>query len=124
LRQPVIAAIRGDAIGLGLELALACDLRVGTEKTRLGLPQVQYGQMPCNGGTTKLPRLVGFARGLQMILTGELICAEEALRFGLIHRIVTSENLIQEAVGLAREMSEKSPVSLSYARKRCTKVWT
>lgn len=117
LRQPVIAAIRGDAIGLGLELALACDLRVATEKTRLGLPQVQYGQMPCNGGTQRLPRLVGFARGLQMILTGELICAEEALRFGLIHRIVTSENLIQEAVGLACEMSEKSPVSLSYAKE-------
>ncbi len=117
LRQPVIAAIRGDAIGLGLELALACDLRIGVEKTRFGLPQVQYGQMPCNGGTQRLPRLIGLGRGLQIILTGALICAEEALRFGLIHRVVSSENLMQEAVGMAREMAEKSPVSLSYAKE-------
>jgi len=117
LRQPVIAAIRGDAIGLGLELALACDLRIGMERTHLGLPQIQHGQMPCNGGTQRLPRILGQGRALRMILTGELIRVEDACRLGLIHRIVSPENLMQEAVGMAREMAEKSPVSLSYAKE-------
>ncbi len=117
LRQPVIGAIRGDAVGLGLELALACDIRIGTENTRFGLPQIQSGSMPCNGGTQRLPRLIGLGRALRMILTGELIPAEDACRLGLIHRIVPNDNLMPAAIGMAREMGDKSPVSLSYAKE-------
>ena len=117
LKQPVIAAIRGSAVGLGLELALACDIRIGTEEARFGLPQIREGTIPSNGGTQRLPRLIGRSRALQMILTGESIDAGEALRAGLINRVVASEALMQSAKELAREMATKSPLSLSYAKE-------
>jgi enoyl-CoA hydratase/carnithine racemase len=117
LKQPVIAAIRGNAMGPGLELALACDIRIGTQDARFGLPQVGQGRMPADGGTQRLPRLVGRGKAMQMILTGEPIDAEEACRTGLIHRIVPSESLMQAATDMAREMAEKSPLSLSYCKE-------
>jgi enoyl-CoA hydratase/carnithine racemase len=117
LKQPVIAAIEGDAIGIGLELALACDIRVANENARFGFPQIHEGQIPSNGGTQRLPRLIGQAKATEIILTGELIDAGEALRIGLIHRIVSSDALMTAATDLAKEMSEKSPLSLSYAKE-------
>jgi enoyl-CoA hydratase/carnithine racemase len=117
LKQPVIAAIRGSAFGLGLELALACDIRIGTDEARFGLPQICEGTIPSNGGTQRLPRLIGRSRAMQMILTGESIDAGEALRAGLINRVVTSDELMQSAKELAREMATKSPLSLSYAKE-------
>jgi enoyl-CoA hydratase/carnithine racemase len=117
LKQPVIAAIGGDAIGIGLELALACDIRIASENARFGFPQISKGQIPSNGGTQRLPRLIGQAKTMEMILTGELIDAEEARRIGLIHRIVSSDALNNTATDLAKEMSEKSPLSLSYAKE-------
>jgi enoyl-CoA hydratase/carnithine racemase len=117
LKQPVIAAIGGDAVGVGLELALACDIRIANENARFGLPQVREGQIPSNGGTQRLPRLIGQAKATEMILTGGLIDAVEAQRMGLIHRIVSSDALMTAATDLAKEMSEKSPLSLSYAKE-------
>jgi enoyl-CoA hydratase/carnithine racemase len=117
LKQPVIAAIRGNALGLGLELALACDIRIGTESARFGLPQIQEGSVPSNGGTQRLPRLVGQGKALQMILTGEIIDAVEAHRIGLVNRIVASESLVGAATELARDMATKSPLSLSYVKE-------
>jgi|WetSurMetagenome_2_1015567.scaffolds.fasta_scaffold46822_3 1,4-dihydroxy-2-naphthoyl-CoA synthase len=117
LKQPVIAAIRGDAIGIGLELALACDLRIATEGARLGFPQIQKGRIPSNGGTQRLPRLIGHSKAMEMILTGDLINAEEARRWGLIHRVVPADALMSYATELANDMSEKSPLSLSYAKE-------
>ncbi len=117
LKLPVIAAIRGDAIGPALELALACDIRIGTENACFGLPQIRDGRIPCNGGTQRLPRLVGMGKAMQMILTGELIDAEEACRIGLINRVVDSGSLIKAAMVLAQEMAEKSPLSLSYVKE-------
>jgi enoyl-CoA hydratase/carnithine racemase len=117
LKQPVIAAIGGDAIGIGLELALACDIRIANENARFGFPQIREGQIPSNGGTQRLPRLIGQAKATEMILTGELIDAVDARRIGLIHRIVSSDALIAAATDLAKEMSEKSPLSLSYAKE-------
>jgi enoyl-CoA hydratase/carnithine racemase len=117
LKQPVIAAIQGDAIGIGLELALACNIRIANENARFGFPQIGEGQIPSNGGTQRLPRLIGQAKAMEMILTGELIDAGEALRVGLIHRIVSSGAVIAAATDMAREMSEKSPLSLSYAKE-------
>ncbi len=117
LKQPVIAAIRGDATGLGLELALACDIRVATEGARFGFPQIREGRIPSNGGTQRLPRLIGQAKAMQMILTGELIDAGEANRIGLIHRVVPSSTLMDSAMDLAKDMAEKSPLSLSYAKE-------
>jgi enoyl-CoA hydratase/carnithine racemase len=117
LKQPVIAAIRGDAIGLGLELALACDLRIGTDGARFGLPQVRNGWIPSNGGTQRLPRLVGQGRAMQMILTGELIDAAEACRIGLINRAVASGALAGTVMDMAQDMAAKSPLSLNYIKE-------
>ena len=117
LKQPVIAAIHGDATGLGLELALACDLRIGTENARFGFPQIREGLIPFNGGTQRLPRLIGQARAMQMILTGELIDAEEAGRAGLLNRVVPADALMSSAIELAQEMALKSPLSLSFAKE-------
>jgi len=117
LKQPVIAAIRGDAIGIGLELALACDIRIGTEDAFFGLPQVCEGVIPSDGGTQRLPRLIGQSRAMQMILTGESIDAGEAHRIGLINRVVPSDSLMQSASEITREMATKSPLSLSYAKE-------
>jgi enoyl-CoA hydratase/carnithine racemase len=117
LRQPVIAAIHGDAVGLGLELALACDFRIGTENARFGFPQICEGKIPSNGGTQRLPRLVGPTKAAQMILTGELIDSEEARRVGLLHRIVSSRALMDSAMEVAQEMAAKSPLSLGYAKE-------
>jgi enoyl-CoA hydratase/carnithine racemase len=117
LRQPVIAAIRGSALGLGLELALACDIRVGAEGACFGLPQVSEGKMPANGGTQRLPRLVGPARAMQMILTGESIDAVEAHRIGLINRMTAPESLMAFTMAMAQEMARKSPLSLSYTKE-------
>jgi enoyl-CoA hydratase/carnithine racemase len=117
LKQPVIAAIRGDALGCGLEMALACDIRIGTENARFGLTQIRQGYMPGDGGTQRLPRLIGRGRAMQMLLTGDAIDTEEARRLGLIHRVVPPACLMQTANDMAREMAEKSPLSLSYAKE-------
>jgi enoyl-CoA hydratase/carnithine racemase len=117
LKQPVIAAIRGDALGLGLELALACDIRIGTQNSFFGLPQIRQGIMPADGGTQRLSRLVGRGKAIEMVLTGEPMDAEEACRLGLIQRIVPPTNLMQTATEMARDMAEKSPLSLSYAKE-------
>jgi enoyl-CoA hydratase/carnithine racemase len=117
LKQPVIAAIRGDAIELGLELALACDIRIATEKAVFGMSQICSGGIPSNGGTQRLPRLIGQSRAMHMVLTGETIDAVDALRIGLVHRIVASEALLPSAIEMAREMAQKSPLSLSFVKE-------
>jgi 1,4-dihydroxy-2-naphthoyl-CoA synthase len=117
LKQPVIAAIKGDAIELGLELALACDIRISTERAVFGMSQICSGEIPSNGGTQRLPRLIGQSRAMHMILTGETIDAVEALRIGLVHRIVASESLLPSAMEMAREMALKSPLSLSFVKE-------
>lgn len=117
LKQPVIAAIRGDAIGLGLELALACDYRIAVEHARFGLPQVRDGSLPRNGGTQRLPRLIGQGKAMEMILTGESIDAAEACRTGLIHRSVEANALAETVMDLAQQIAAKSPLSLAYIKE-------
>ena len=117
LTRPVIVALDGNVTGQGLELALACDIRIATESARFGLPHVRSGLMPSDGGTQRLPRLVGPGKALEMILTGELIDAAEALRIGLINRTVSSSELTSVAMELASEMASKSPLALSYVKE-------
>jgi hypothetical protein len=117
LKQPVIAAIRGDAIGFALELAMACDLRIGTENARFGLEEIRDGLIPSNGGTQRLPRLIGQSRAAQMIFTGETIDAGEACRTGLLHRVVAPGDLTNCAMQMSQDMAAKSPLSLSYAKE-------
>lgn len=115
--RPVLAAISGNAIGLGLELLLACDIRIASECANFGLPHILSGQIPWDGGTQRLSRVIGTAKALEMILTGEKISAKEAYRLGLINRIVPSSLLISTVREMAQTMADKSPIALEYAKE-------
>jgi len=115
LGKPSIAAINGYALGGGLELALACTLRLASESARLGLPEVSLGIIPGYGGTQRLARLVGPGRALEIVLTGEPIGAGEALRIGLVNRVVPAADLLPAAETLARTLLSRGPMALRYA---------
>jgi enoyl-CoA hydratase/carnithine racemase len=115
--QPIVAAIRGHCFGGGLELALACDIRVAADDARLGLTEVDLAIIPGGGGTQRLPRLVGRGKALEMILTGARIPAAEALRIGLVERVVPAAELRDHAQGLARTLADKAPIALRYAKE-------
>jgi enoyl-CoA hydratase len=112
--KPVIAAVNGFALGGGCELAMACHVRVASENARLGTPEVKLGLMCGYAGTQRLPRLVGKGRALEMLLTGEMVSAQEALRIGLVNRVVPRESLLAEAEALLRQMLANAPVSLRF----------
>jgi enoyl-CoA hydratase len=112
--RPTIAAINGYALGGGCELALACHVRVASENARLGTPEVKLGIMCGYAGTQRLPRLVGKGRALEMLLTGEMVAAQDALRIGLVNRVVPKESLLAEAEALLRQMLANGPVSLRF----------
>jgi enoyl-CoA hydratase/carnithine racemase len=119
--KPVIIGILGDAVDLGLEMALTCDVRVASETSRLGFCQVKVGLMPWDGGTQRLSRTVGKGKALEMILTGELMDAQEAIRIGLVSRVVPAEKVITTVMGLAKDMALKSPISLQYCKEAIVK---
>jgi enoyl-CoA hydratase len=114
---PTIAAITGDAVGFGLELAMACDVRIASETSRFGLPQICDGQIPCHGGTQRLPRLVGRAKAMEMILMGEPISAEEASRTALVNRLAPVGAVEAAALEIAQDMATKGPVALRHAKE-------
>ncbi len=115
LPVPTIAAINGFALGGGLELALACDLRVAGTKARLGLPEVGLGILPGYGGTQRLPRLIGQGRAMDLIFTGRHVQAEEALQLGLVNRVV--EDALEGALELAALTLKNAPISLGLAKE-------
>jgi len=115
LRVPVIAAVNGYALGGGTELALACHLRVASEKAVLGLPEVTLGVIPGYGGTQRLPRLIGPGRALDLILTGRQIKAPEALELGLVNRVVPPDQLRQTVEDLARAILARGPLAVRAA---------
>jgi enoyl-CoA hydratase/carnithine racemase len=119
--QPIIAAIRGVALGGGLELALACDIRIAADDALLGLTEVNLAIIPGGGGTQRLPRLIGRGKALEMILTGARIGAAEALRLGLVERVVPAAEVMTAARELARELAGKAPVALRYAKEAVVK---
>ena len=114
---PTIAAINGDAFGQGFELGLACDLRICSRSTRFAMTQVTDGEIPWDGGTQRLSRLVGKGKALELILTGEPIDAQEAFRIGLVNKVVSSDQLMIAAMDMAREMASKSPIAIRYAKE-------
>jgi enoyl-CoA hydratase/carnithine racemase len=117
LDRPVIAAISGDAIGQGLELALGCDIRIAAETSHFGLPHIKTGFIPYDGGTQRLSRLVGRGKTFEMILTGEIIDAQEALQVGLVNKVVPKEELMSVAMVMAKEMASKGPIALRCAKE-------
>ncbi|MCZ6695199.1 MAG: enoyl-CoA hydratase-related protein [Acidobacteria bacterium] len=114
--MPTIAAIRGHALGGGLELALACDLRISGTSARFGQPEVGLGIIPAAGATLRLPRIIGMGRAREMILTGNIIDAEEAYRIGLVNRIVDDDDVLDEARAVAASIARKGPLALRVAK--------
>ncbi len=115
--RPVIAAINGDALGQGLELALACDIRLAVSGARFGFPEVGMGLIPGDGGTQRLPRIVGRAKALELLLTAGTIGSEEAWEIGLVSKVVAPEELASEAGAVAKTIAAKGPIALRYARE-------
>ncbi len=112
LGKPVIAAVNGYCLGGGCELALACTIRVAAEEARFGQPEINLGMMTGSGGSQRLPRLIGKGRALELLLTGRRVDAEEALRIGLVNRVVPRGELMAAAEEIAREIASKSPIAV------------
>ncbi|MGA8274811.1 MAG: enoyl-CoA hydratase-related protein [Thermoplasmata archaeon] len=117
LRPPVVAAINGLALGGGLELALSADLRVAGDSAKLGAPEVNYGLMPAYGGTQRLPRTIGLSKAKELIFTGAMISAPEALRIGLVNKTVPAGQELRAARDLAHSIAQKAPKAVQAAKK-------
>jgi enoyl-CoA hydratase/carnithine racemase len=117
LWKPVIAAINGFALGGGLETAMACDVRVASEKASFGLPEVARGIIPGAGGTQRLPRLVPFGIALELLMTGRRIDAQEAYRIGLVNHVVAHEKLMDKSLEIAHEIGKNAPLAVSAAKE-------
>ncbi|WP_085523186.1 enoyl-CoA hydratase [Tuberibacillus sp. Marseille-P3662] len=113
-KKPVIAAIHGAALGGGLELALACHIRIASDNAKLGLPEMQLGLIPGFAGTQRLSLRIGTPRATEMVMIGDPISGKMAYEWGLVNRVVSEEQLIDEAMNLANKIAEKSAISLSY----------
>ncbi|MES2240777.1 MAG: enoyl-CoA hydratase-related protein [Bacteroidota bacterium] len=115
LRVPVIAAINGFALGGGLELAMACHIRIASESARMGLPEVSLGVIPGYGGTQRLPQLIGKGRALEMILSAGMVTADEAYRTGLVNHVVPADELVSFSEEIAQKIIKNSPAAISMA---------
>jgi len=117
LAKPVIAAVNGFALGGGCELALACDFRIASAKAKFGQPEVGLGVIPGYAATQRLPRLIGLGNALFLLLTGEMIGAEEALRIGLVQRVVEPDQLMPAALALAKSIASKGPKAVKLVKQ-------
>jgi enoyl-CoA hydratase len=117
INRPVIVAINGDALGEGLEIALAGDIRLAAEKARFGLPQITQQLIPADGGTQRLPRIIGKGQALEMILTGETIDAGNAFKIGLVNKVVPAVELAAETNNLAISLAGKAPIAMRYLKE-------
>ncbi len=116
-KKPIIAAVSGFALGGGCELAMTCDMIVASETAQFGQPEIKIGVIPGAGGTQRLTHAIGKARAMEMVLTGKFISAEEALRFGLINKVVPVELYLSEAVKLAKEIAAMSPIAVRMGKE-------
>lgn len=116
MEKPVIAAVNGYALGGGCELAMACDIRIASDKAKFGQPEVGLGITPGFGGTQRLARIVGIPKAKELIFTGETINAEEALRIGLVNKVVAAESLMEEALTMARKIVSKGQLAVRYSK--------
>jgi enoyl-CoA hydratase len=123
LRTPVVAAVSGFCLGGGCELAMLCDLIVASETAKFGQPEINLGVLPGAGGTQRLTRAVGKAIAMDMILTGRMLDAREALRFGLVARVVAKEAWLDEAVRVASEIAAKGPIAVRLAKEAIDKAF-
>ena len=117
LNKPVIAMIDGFCLGGGLEIAMACDLRIASDRSKLGQPEINIGIIPGAGGTQRLTRLVGVGRAMEMILTGRMITAEEACNYGILNFVFAADELESKTVEIANTIAEKSSFAIERAKK-------
>jgi enoyl-CoA hydratase len=116
-RKPIIARINGVALGGGTELALACDMRIASERARFGLPEITLGIIPGYGGTQRLARLVGPGKAKELLMTGDIISAQEALQIGLVNQVVPHDQLDEAVEKLARKLCERPPLGLQMVKE-------
>jgi enoyl-CoA hydratase/carnithine racemase len=121
LGKPVIAAVNGFALGGGCETAMACTMRIAVEHAKFGQPEVKLGLLPGAGGTQRLPRLIGKGRALQLILSGEMISAQEAYRIGLVNEVVPAADLIPRAEVILKEIAANAPIAVKYSLEAVNK---
>jgi enoyl-CoA hydratase/carnithine racemase len=121
LGKPVIAAVNGFALGGGCETAMACTIRIAVDTAKFGQPEVALGLIPGGGGTQRLPRLVGKGRALQLILSGEMISAQEAYRIGLVNEIVSAADLITRAEAILQKIASNAPIAVRFALEAANK---
>lgn len=119
--KPVIAAINGIALGGGTEMALACDIRICSDNAKMGLTETKLAIIPGAGGTQRLPRIVGLAKAKELIFTGRTVDSNEALSIGLVNKVTTSDNLLSEALNMAKMISENGPIAIEQAKKAVNK---
>lgn len=122
MKKPIIAAVSGFALGGGCELAMACDIIIASETAKFGQPEVNLGVIPGMGGTQRLTRAVGKYKAMELILTGDMLGAEEALKWGLVNRVVPSEFLLEEAKSLAKKIAGKAPIAVQAAKEMIIKA--
>lgn len=116
LKKPLIAAVSGYALGGGLELAMLCDMIVASDTAKLGQPEINLGIIPGGGGTQRLTRQVGKALAMEMVLTGRLLSAEEALQHGLVNRVAPVDGYLEAALALAQDVASRAPVAVRLAK--------
>jgi len=122
-KKPIIAAVSGFALGGGCELAMICDMMIASETAQFGQPEINIGVMPGAGGTQRLTRAIGKAKAMEMVLTGGFISAEEALKYGLVNKVVPVEFYLTEAVKLAQTIAQKSPIAVQMAKESVLKAF-
>ncbi|MCB1034129.1 MAG: enoyl-CoA hydratase/isomerase family protein, partial [Acidobacteria bacterium] len=115
--KPVIAMVNGFCLGGGCELAMSCDLRIASEKARFGQPEIKLGLIPGGGGTQRMPRLIGLGHAMRLMLTGDMIGADEALQIGLVEQVVPHEDLKARTLELAGRIAQMSPLTLRVAKE-------
>jgi len=123
IKKPIIAAVSGFALGGGCEVVMACDMVIASETARFGQPEINLGVMPGAGGTQRLTRAVGKVKAMEMVLTGRVISAEEALQYGLINKVVPIECYLEEAKSWAKEIASKPPVAVRLAKESVLKAF-
>jgi len=123
IKKPVIAAVSGFALGGGCELVMTCDIIIASETAKFGQPEINIGVMPGAGGTQRLTRAVGKAKAMEIVLTGKMITAQEALQWGLINKVVPVEYCLEEAKNVAREIAAKPPVAVRLAKEAVLKAF-
>jgi len=123
IRKPVIAAVSGWALGGGCEVAISCDMIVASETAKFGQPEINLGVIPGAGGTQRLPRAVGKAIAMEMVINNRTLTAEEALRYGLVNRVVPVEAYLEEAINLAQEIASRAPLAVYAAKKMVNQAY-